>query len=114
VNIDFTFCQSWASTGRWNQFVKLFQFATIINPSFPIDFGCEDSRCLVSESWVAISNPDFLSSSETGVNPVMRSWKSTFWMSSMSEGLCWNLFHKEEKSWDSTTWFRIWQFQTPA
>ncbi len=26
----------------------------------------------------------------------------------------WYLFHKEVKSWDSTTWFRIWKFQTLA
>ncbi len=32
----------------------------------------------------------------------------------MSESHWWYLFHKEVKSWDSTTWFRIWQFQTPA
>jgi hypothetical protein len=35
-------------------------------------------------------------------------------MSSMPGSNWWNLFHKEVKSWDSTTWFRIWQFQTPA
>ncbi len=32
----------------------------------------------------------------------------------MSESHWWYLFHKEVKSWDSTTWFRILQFQTPA
>ncbi len=32
----------------------------------------------------------------------------------MSESHWRNLFHKEVKSWDSTTWFKIWQFQTPA
>ncbi len=30
----------------------------------------------------------------------------------MSESYWGNLFHKEVKSWDSTTWFRIWQFLT--
>ncbi len=35
-------------------------------------------------------------------------------MSSMSESHWWYLFHKEVKSWVSTTWFRIWQFQTTA
>ncbi len=35
-------------------------------------------------------------------------------MSSMSESHWWYLFHKEVKSLDSTTWFRIWQFQTLA
>ncbi len=32
----------------------------------------------------------------------------------MSENHGWFLFRTEVKSWDSTTWFRIWQFQTPA
>jgi hypothetical protein len=32
----------------------------------------------------------------------------------MSESLWWNPFHKEVKSWDSTTCFRIRQFQTPG
>ncbi len=35
-------------------------------------------------------------------------------MSSMSESHWLYLFHKEVKSWDSTTWFRIWRFQTPG
>ncbi len=35
-------------------------------------------------------------------------------MSSTSESRWWYLFHKEIKSWDSITWFKIWQFQTPA
>ncbi len=35
-------------------------------------------------------------------------------MSSTSGSHWCYLFHKEVKSWDSTTWFRIWQFQTPA
>ncbi len=58
----------------------------------------------------SISNPGLLSSSETGVNPGIRSEKSTyFWMRSISEIYWWYLFHKEVKSRDSTTWFRIWQ-----
>ncbi len=32
----------------------------------------------------------------------------------MSESYWWYLFHKEGKSWDSTTCFSIWQFQTTA
>ncbi len=32
----------------------------------------------------------------------------------MTESRWWYLLHKEVKSWYSTTWFRIWQFQTPA
>ncbi len=34
------------------------------------------------------------------------------WTRSMSESHWWYLFHKAVKSWDSTTWFRIWRFQT--
>jgi hypothetical protein len=34
-------------------------------------------------------------------------------MSLMSEKHWWYLVYKG-KSWDSTIWFRIWQFQTPA
>jgi hypothetical protein len=40
-----------------------------------IDYGCEDGRFPVFASCVAISNPDSLSSSETGVNPGIRSLK---------------------------------------
>ncbi len=40
--------------------------------------------------------------------------KAPIGMSSMSENHWWYLFHKEVKSWDFTTWFRIWQFQTRA
>jgi hypothetical protein len=36
------------------------------------------------------------------------------WMSSISESHWWHLFHKEVKSLDSTTWFRIWRSHTPA
>jgi hypothetical protein len=38
--------------------------------------------------------------------------KTLIWLSSMSESHWCYLFHKEVKSWDSTTWFRLWQFQT--
>ncbi len=51
-----------------------------------INNRCEDGRFLVSTSCVASPNPDSLSSSETGVNPGIRSWKKALiWMSSMSE-----------------------------
>jgi hypothetical protein len=40
-----------------------------------IDYRCEDGRFPVSGSCVTISNPDSLSSSETGVNPEIRSWR---------------------------------------
>ncbi len=35
-------------------------------------------------------------------------------MSSTSGSHWWYLFHKEVKSWDSSSWFTIWRFQTPA
>jgi hypothetical protein len=35
-------------------------------------------------------------------------------MSLMSGSRWWYLTHKKVKSWDPTTWYRIWQFQTPA
>jgi hypothetical protein len=40
-----------------------------------IDYRCEDGRFPVSASCVSISKPDLLSSSETGVNSGIRSWK---------------------------------------
>jgi hypothetical protein len=38
-----------------------------------MDYRCEGGRFLVSGNCVTISNPDLLSSSETGVNPGIRS-----------------------------------------
>ncbi len=40
-----------------------------------LDDRCEDGRFPVFTSFMTISNPDSLSSSETGVNPEVRSWK---------------------------------------
>jgi hypothetical protein len=42
-----------------------------------MDYVWEDGPCAVSAGCVTISNPDLLSSSETGVNPGLRSWKNT-------------------------------------
>ncbi len=39
------------------------------------DYRCEDGRFQVSASCVTISNPDSLSSSDTGVNPGIRRWR---------------------------------------
>ncbi len=44
----------------------------------PIDYRCDDGRFPVSASCVTTSNPDLLSSSEKGVNPEIRIWKSTY------------------------------------
>ncbi len=41
------------------------------------EYSCEDGYYSVSSSSVTISNPDSPSSSETGVNPGIMSWKST-------------------------------------
>ncbi len=79
-----------------------------------IDYTREDCRFPVSESCVTISNTKLLSSSEAGVNLGIGSWKSTYLIELKVRKHWWYLFHKEVKSWESTTWFRIWQFQTPA
>jgi hypothetical protein len=44
---------------------------------YSIDYTCEDGCFLVYSNWMTIRNPDLLSSSGTGVNPGIRSWKST-------------------------------------
>ncbi len=43
--------------------------------SVGLDYGCENGSFPLSASCMTISNPDSLSSSETGVNPGIRSWK---------------------------------------
>jgi hypothetical protein len=40
-----------------------------------IDYRCEDVSFPMSASCMTILNPDLLSSSETGINPGIRSWK---------------------------------------
>jgi hypothetical protein len=44
---------------------------------------------------------------------IYKAEETLIWMSSMSESYQCNLFLKKVKNWYSTTWFRIWQFQTP-
>ncbi len=41
----------------------------------------------------------------------IRGWKNTYlnWFNQV----WWYVYHEKVKKWDSTTWFRIWQFQTP-
>ncbi len=70
-----------------------------------IDYKCEDGRFSVPARCVTISNPNSLSSCETGVNPGLRSWNARMWLSSMSGSHWWHLFHKEVKTWESTSWF---------
>ncbi len=79
-----------------------------------IDYTREDGRFPVPASYGTTSNPNLLPSSEAGVIPAIRSWKTLIWKSLASESHWWYLLHKEVKSWDSTIWFRIWQNQTPG
>jgi hypothetical protein len=72
----------------------------------------EDGCFLVSRSWVTFLNPGLHSSSETGVNLGIWSWKkSLIWISLMLERHYWYQFYEEVKSWDSTTWLIIGQIQ---
>ncbi len=85
-------------------------------PFTVIDYRCEDGRFLVSRNGT-ISNPDFASSSEIGVNPGGKKAKkknTVIWMSSMLKSHWWCLFHKKVNTGDRKTWFRIWQFRTTA
>jgi hypothetical protein len=60
-----------------------------------VDYRSEDGCYPVSGSWVTISNPNSLSSSETGVYPGIRSWKGSYiWKSLMSESHWWIYFTK--------------------
>ncbi len=51
---------------------------SITQSIYSIDYRYEDVRFQVSASCITISNLDLFSSSETGVNPAIRSWKITF------------------------------------
>ncbi len=108
--------KAWISSGRVLHYL-LFRLDSLVPVSFcaclsHIYYMCEDCPFMVTASCVTISNPNSLFISETRVNPGIRIWKALIWMSSMSESHWWYLFHKELKSWDSPTWFRIWKFQT--
>ncbi len=70
----------------------------------------------VSASCVTISDPDSLSqvsSSETGFDPGIIAELALIRLSSMSKSH-WYPFQKEVKSWEPTTLFKVWQFQTLA
>jgi hypothetical protein len=58
--------------------VGIFLPQGVLFPFLCLDYRCEDGRFPVPASCVTISNPDSLSSSETGVNPGIRSWKNTY------------------------------------
>ncbi len=56
-----------------------------------------------------------LPSSNTVVDSGIRGWRKThFQLTSVLESHWWYLCHESVKVWDSTIWFTIWQFRTPA
>ncbi len=57
---------------------RVFYIWSVEQPAKHTDCRCEDGRFLVSASCVTIPKPDSHSSWETGVNPGLRSWESTF------------------------------------
>jgi hypothetical protein len=61
---------SWGNRMVVSRFHSSFLFGNVV-----IDYRCEDGRFPVYASCVTISNPDSLYSSETGINPGIRSWK---------------------------------------
>ncbi len=87
---------------------------SVFGALWSIDIRCKDGRFPVPASSVTISNPDLVYRSEKGVDYGTRSEKALVWMSSTSGSQWWCLAYKEVKSWCSTTWYRSWQFQTPA
>ncbi len=93
-------------------------FSLIITRSFSrifsIDYRCEHGRfwCL-RVAWQFKARTRF-SAVKQGLILEKEAVKELIWMSLRSESHWWYLFHKEVKSWDSTTWFRIWQSQTPT
>jgi hypothetical protein len=84
------------------------------NRRIAIDYRCEDGRFPLSVSCVTISNLDLLSSSETGVNHGMISWKST----DLSELWCrkaiGGIYSRKMWRGDTTNCIKIWQYQTSS
>jgi hypothetical protein len=82
-----------------------------------IDYTCEYDRlslCVYAKN-VTIQTSILFPALTQGLILEWEAEKALIWMSSMAaESHWWHLFHKKVKSWDSTTRFRIWQFQTPA
>jgi hypothetical protein len=74
-------CSYWLTLGSWpepwtmDMKMVVLSCLPILWQVRAIDYRREDGRFPVSMSFVTISNPDSLSSSETGVNPSIRSWK---------------------------------------
>jgi hypothetical protein len=56
-------------------YIRNFESTHCLACSIHVDFRRENAHFSVSASCVTISNPDLLSSNETGVNPGIRSWK---------------------------------------
>jgi hypothetical protein len=69
----------------------------------------------VFANWWILLNCGLRSSSERGVNPGIRGWKSTHLIEfdvRLLESHSWYLSPEEVKSWNLTIWFRIGQSQT--
>jgi hypothetical protein len=81
-----------------------------------IDYWCETDDLLpVSASCVTTLNPRSFSSSETMVNPGIRSWKRHLSEWARRQKAVGDIYLKNK--WRAQTlqpWFRIWHFQIPA
>ncbi len=77
------------------------------------NYRCEDGRFLVSASCVTIQNLQQGNKAKSW-NKKLKIKKALIWLSVMWESYWWHIVCEKVKSWDFTTWFRIWQFQTPA
>jgi hypothetical protein len=90
--------------------IKIYHYIYKLHP-YTIDMKTVVFRC----PWVVwqFQTPIYFPAVKLGLILKYEAEKALVWMSSMSESHWWYLFYKEVKSWDSTTWFRIWQFQTP-
>ncbi len=53
-------------------------------PRLNIDYSCKDGRFWEFATWVTISNPDSLSSSETRVDTGIRSWKMHLYLTELN------------------------------
>jgi hypothetical protein len=77
-NVTKYFILRWTNLSKYAEWLtwkkKFPRFATW-QLEEPIDCRCEGGGCPVSASWVTIWKPDLLSSCETQVNPVIRSWR---------------------------------------
>ncbi len=71
----------------------------------PIDYRCDNSQFWVSVSWLPSPNPALISSSETQVHLGLRSKKSAHLNQLSVRKPLGDLFHRNVKTWGSTSWF---------